>query len=113
MSSFSTFSGVLPFASPSLLDTLKTWVSTPILGWSNAVLSITFALFLPTPGNFIISSKVSGIEPLYFSIKIFDVAIIFFAFVLQRPIVFMYFCEYLLIFWSNKKKYLNNADREY
>ena len=73
---------------------------------------MTLAVFRPTPGRFTSSSKFSGIFELYLSTKILESAIIFFAFVLYSPIVFMYFFK--LFSPSSKKSsgflwFLNNS----
>ena len=56
----STWFGFLPFVKPVLLLTLNTWVSTAIVGLLKAAFKTTFAVFLPTPGRFIKSSKLFG-----------------------------------------------------
>ena len=83
---FSTSRTVLPFANPVRLATLNTCVSTAIVGKPKASFSTTFAVFLPTPGNFSKSSLESGILPSCFSNKTLQVRIICFALVGASPI---------------------------
>ena len=59
----SVSSGVFPFASPILAETLKTCVSTAIASCPNATLATTLAVFLPTPPSFLKSSIFSGTFP--------------------------------------------------
>ncbi len=75
---------------PILCATRNTCVSTAIVGLANAQFKITLAVFLPIPGNFINSSNSSGIIELYLLIKISQSAMIFFAFELYKPMVFIY-----------------------
>ncbi len=65
-------------------------VSTAIVGSPNAVFNTTFAVFLPTPGNASNATRSRGTLESCASIKIWQVLIIFLAFVLNNPIVLMY-----------------------
>ena len=56
-----------------ILDTLKTCVSTPIVGCPKALFRTTFAVFLPTPGRASSSFLVSGTSELYLSMSILQV----------------------------------------
>ena len=72
------------------LQTRKMWVSTAIVGSPKAVLRMTLAVFLPTPGSASSSSRVCGTSPPYVSRRIAQVSNMFFALALNRPIVRMY-----------------------
>lgn len=72
------------------LQTRKMWVSTAIVGNPNAVLRMTLAVFLPTPGNASSSSRVCGTSPPCDSRRMAHVSIKFFALALNKPIVLMY-----------------------
>lgn len=85
---FSTTSGVLPGAIFVLLETRKICVSTAMVGSPNAMLKTTFAVFRPTPGSASNASRVEGTFEWCLSIIILQVFMMFFAFVLKRPMVF-------------------------
>src|ERR1700709_1288584 len=61
-----------------------------MVGWPNAVFRITLAVLRPTPGSASSASRLSGTSPPYCSIRILHVAITFFAFVRNNPMVLMY-----------------------
>ena len=79
----------MPGASPVLLATLKTCVSTAIVGFENPSFRTTLAVFRPTPGNFSSSSLVLGTWPRCFFNIISQVPIIFRALLGARPIGLM------------------------
>jgi hypothetical protein len=83
---FSTSRTDFPLANPVRFATLKTCVSTAMVGSPKASFNTTFAVFLPTPGSSSKSSLELGIFPLCFSIKILQVLSIFFALVGANPI---------------------------
>ena len=73
----------------SRFETRSTWVSTAIAGIPNASPNTTFAVFLPTPGRDINSSLVVGTCPSKRSISCCAHALIFFALLRYKPIVFI------------------------
>ena len=89
ISSFSTSRTVFPFARPIRRDTRKTCVSTAIAGILKALLITTLAVLRPTPGSVINSASCSGTLPWYSVNNWWQVSMIFLAFVLASPQVFI------------------------
>ena len=102
-SCFSTWSGLFPFVSPVLLLTLKTWVSTAIVGFLKASFKTTLAVFLPTPGRSISSSNLFGTLLWYFSNRILDKKYKFLALLLKSPILLI---RFLILFIPRSTKCL-------
>ena len=85
-SASSTASGFVPGARRVRFATRKMCVSTAIVSSPNAVLSTTFAVLRPTPGRASSASRSRGTSPPYCSTRMRQVAMTFFALVLNRPI---------------------------
>lgn len=64
-------------------------VSTAIVGMPKAVLSMTLAVFRPTPGSDSNASRVFGTPPSCFLIRILHIFKTFSALVLNKPMVRM------------------------
>ena len=69
-------------------------VSTAIVGSPKTVFRITLAVFLPTPGNSSSDALSFGTFPSCLLINTLHVLMIFFALLLYKPIVFIYFLRF-------------------
>ena len=83
----STSRTVLPGARPVRLETRKICVSTAMVGSPKAVLSTTFAVLRPTPGNASSASRVRGTSPPCCSSSCRHMAMTFAALALYRPMM--------------------------
>ena len=72
------------------MATLKTWVSTAMVGSPNASFMTTLAVLRPTPGRLCRASRFVGTSLPCSSISILESLMTFFALELKRPMVLIF-----------------------